>query len=127
MLGNQAQASTVFNLMDAGEKADTAAASTSTYISIAEVEGFLAVTQQVGVVTAGTIVGKLVHADDASGTNVADITGATFTSVGTATDNSVQKIVVAVNGLKPFIGYVGTIATGPAVVGVTALGTKKYV
>lgn len=126
MLANQAQASTCTQLLAPIDCANTAAA-TSAYVSVAEFEGVLAVIQHVGVVTAGTIVGKLVHADDDSGTNVADITGATFTSVGTSTDNSVQKIAVPVNGLKPYIGYVGTITTGPALVGASFLGTKKYV
>ncbi len=127
MLSNVAQAATVVSLLTPADAANTAAA-TSAYVSIADYEGYLIVTQHVGVVTAGTIAGKLVHADDDSGTNVADITGATFTSVTTSTDNpNVQKCVVPVNGLKPYIGYVGTIGTGPAVVGVTFAGVKKYV
>lgn len=128
MLSNVAQAATVGTLLKPGEKADTAAASTTTYVSITDYEGYLMVTQHVGLVTAGSIAGKLVHADDDSGTNVADITGATFTSVTTSNDDpNVQKVVINSNGLKPYIGYVGTITTGPVVVGVTFAGVKKYV
>ena len=126
MLANQAQASTCTSILTPASAADTAAA-TSAWVSIADYEGFLAVTSQVGAVTAGSIAGKLRHADDDSGTNAADITGATFTTVTTSNDPKTEKISVAVNGLKPYIQYVGTVTTGPAVVGVSMLGTKKYV
>jgi hypothetical protein len=74
--------------------------------------------QQVNTVTGGTIDGKIRHADDGSGTNAADVTGATFTQATTATDERVEKLVIPANKLKGFVQYVGTIVTGPAVVGV---------
>lgn len=123
---SQAKAATVTKILDPADHANTTAA-TSSYFAVSEYEGPLLFVQQVGVVTAGTIAGKIQHADDDSGTNVADVTGATFTSAGTSTDNVAQGIVVQSGGLKPYIRYVGTIATGPAVVGVTMVGVKKYV
>jgi len=69
--------------------------------------------------------GKLQSASDANGTGAADITGATF---GTNTANSTSTVVVdpkkVVGG---FLGYVGTIATGPSLVSVVAAAKKKIV
>lgn len=106
--------------------ANTAAATSGNgfWVDISPYEGDVLVTQTVGAVT-GSITGKLQAADDANGTNAADITGATFTAVSSA--NSVQSITLnAKSTAKKFIGYVGTIVTGPAVVGVIAHGVKKY-
>ena len=125
MLSNQVKGITAIQLLSPSDKADTAAA-TGTGIDISEFEGYMIVTQQVGVVTAGTIVGKLQHCTAADGTGAADIAGAVFTSNGTSTDVTTESIVINVNGLHPFLRYVGTIGTGPAVVGVSAVGAKKY-
>ena len=125
MLNSSITRSTSIQLMVPGSKADTAAA-TGTGIDITAYEGYMVVTQQVGVVTGGTIAGKLQECDDAGGTNPVDIVGATFTSAGTSTDEVTQSIVIKVDGLKPFLRYIGTIVTGPAVVGVSAVGVKKY-
>ena len=125
MIHASAKGATSLHLLSAGSKADTAAA-TGTAVDITEYEGYLMVTQNVGTVAAGTIVGKLQHGDESNGSDAADITGATFTSVGTATDESSQVIAIPVNGLKKYLRYVGTIVTGAAVVGVTAVGCKKY-
>lgn len=126
MIHASAKGATCLHLLSAGSKADTAAA-TGTAVDITEYEGYLMVTQNTGTVTAGTIVGKLQHGDAADGSDAADVTGATFTSVGTTTDESSQVIAVPVSGLKKYLRYVGTVTTGPAVVGVTAVGVKKYV
>lgn len=126
MISNDAVACTQLHLLSPADHADTTAA-TGAWTDITAYQGRIVVTQCVGVVTAGTLAGKIQHADDGSGTNAADITGATFSSVGTSTDLTSAKLVVQLDGLKPYIRYVGTIATGPAVVGVTALATAKYV
>ncbi len=82
-------------------------------------------TQNIGAVT-GSITGRLQSATDANGTGAGDITGYTFTAVTTA--NNRQTIVVdpkkVVGG---FLGYVGTIVTGPALVCVTTAGKRKIV
>lgn len=104
--------------------ADTAAA-TSAWIDVRTYEGDIAIIQSTGVVTAGTIAGKIQEATDGSGTGAADITGATFTSVGTSTDNDVQKLVI--RNTAGYIRYVGTIGTGPALVGVSMLARKETV
>lgn len=127
MLANQAQACEVLSLLTAASAANTAAA-TGSGVDIAKYEGDLMVTQVIGVIT-GTIDGKLQQCDDAGGTNAEDITGATFTQVTTANDNpNVQRISVPAGSLtRPFLRYVGTIVTGPAIVGVTLHSHPKYV
>lgn len=122
-----AQSTSAALLLIPAECADTAAATTATPIDVSSWEGAINVFQAVGAVTAGTITGKLVTGDESNLSDATDITGATFTAVGTTTDNSVQKITIQANACKKYLGYVGTIATGPAVVGVVAEGTPKIV
>jgi hypothetical protein len=126
MLANQGQACELVSLLTAASAADTAAA-TGTGVDISKYEGDLMVSQIVGVIT-GTLNGKLQQCDDAGGTGAADITGATFTEVTTSNDNpNVQKITVPAGSLtKPFLRYVGTIVTGPAIVGVVLHSHPKY-
>lgn len=128
MLLNQASAATMTSLLDAVSAANTAAATSGTgkWLDVRPYDGEILVIQQIGAVT-GTITGKLQSASDANGTGAADITGATFTAV-TSTGNNTQSIAVdprkVVGG---FLGYVGTVATGPSLVSVTAGGKKKIV
>lgn len=125
MLYSQAGAATMTSLIDAASAANTAAATSGSakWLDVRPYDGELLVIQQLGAVT-GTIAGKLQSASDANGTGAADITGATF---GTNTANSTSTLVVdpkkVVGG---FLGYVGTIVTGPSLVSVTA-GGKKHV
>lgn len=125
MLANQAQACTVTALLKPASAANTAAA-TSGWVAVSDYEGDLMFIENVGVVTGGTLDGKIQHADDGSGTGVADVTGAAFTQATTSTDDRLEKIVVSANKLKAYVRYIGTIATGPAVVSVEMVGTKKY-
>lgn len=127
MLQSQASAATVATILPAVSAAATANATTSTsggYLDVRQYQGELLVIQALGAVT-GTIAGKLQSASDANGTGAADITGATF---GTNTANSTSKVVLdpktVVGG---FLGYVGTIATGPSLVSVTVSGKKQIV
>jgi hypothetical protein len=128
MLANQAQACELQSLLTAASAANTAAA-TGTAIDISKYEGDLMVTQVVGVLT-GTLDGKLQSCDDSGGTNAADISGAAFAQVTTSNDNpNVQKITVPAGSLpagQKFLRYVGTIVTGPAIVGVVLHSHPKY-
>lgn len=125
MISNDRTAASAVSLLTPASAADTAAA-TGSWVSLDGYEGYAVVIQHVGAIT-GTLDGKLRHADDDSGTNAADITGATFTQVTTANDNpNIQKLVVRVSGLKPYIQYLGTVGTGPSVVGVSMLSAPKY-
>lgn len=128
MLGNQAQACELVNLLTVGSKAATANA-TGTGVDISKYEGDLMVTQLVGAIT-GTLDGKLQACSDAGGTGAEDITGAAFTQVTTSNDDpNVQKITVPAGSLpsgKPFLRYIGTIVTGPSIVGVSLHAHPKY-
>lgn len=123
----QAVTPTVTSLIDAASAANTAAATSGSgkWLDVRSYDGDLVVVQQIGAVT-GSITGKLQSATDANGTGAADITGATYTLVNSA--NNSQAIVVnpkkVVGG---FLGYVGTIVTGPALTSVVVVGQKKYV
>lgn len=125
MLGNQASATTMAALLDAISAAATSNATSGAgkWLDVRQFDGEILVTQALGAVT-GTIAGKLQSATDVNGTGAADIAGATFP---TNTANQANSIAVdpkkVVGG---FLGYVGTIATGPSLVSVTA-GGKKHV
>lgn len=126
MLLNQASASTMTSLLDALSAAATANATSGAakWLDVRPYDGEILVIQQLGAVT-GSIAGKLQSASDANGTGAADITGATF-SVNTANSTSTQALdPKKVTG--GFLGYVGTIVTGPALVSVTAGGKRKIV
>jgi hypothetical protein len=126
MLFNQASAATPNSILDPASAANTAGATSGAgkWLDVRAYDGELLVIQQLGAVT-GSIAGKLQSASDANGTGAADITGAAF---GTNTANTSSSIALdpkkVVGG---FLGYVGTIVTGPALVGVTASGKKKIV
>lgn len=127
MLLSQASAATSTSLLDAVSAANTAAATSGSgkWLDVRAYDGEIMVTQQVGAVT-GSITGKLQSATDADGAGAADISGATFTAVTVA--NNTQKVVVDTKKVVGgFLGYVGTVATGPAIVSVVASGKKKYV
>lgn len=126
MLGNQPQAATCTQLLAPISCANTAAATTG-YIDITDFEGHLVGVMQVGVIT-GTLDGKFEMADDESGTNLEDVPGGGFTTqVTTSNDVATYKIAFPANGLRKYVRFKGTIGTGPAIVGVCVLGTKKYV
>lgn len=125
MLNNEAQAATLYNL--ASIAANTATL-TGAAVDVRDIEGDIAIVQDVGVVsgTAPTLDGKIQDSDDGS-TGWADVTGATFTQV--TASNSKQKIVVSASAAKRYVRYVGTIAgTSPSfTLGVTGLGRRKTV
>lgn len=126
MMNSQASAATSTSLLRSVSAANTAAATSGSgmWLDVRPYDGEIMVTLDLGAVT-GTIAGKLQSATDANGTGAADITGATF---GTTAANSTTKIVVdprAVTG--GFLGFVGTIATGPSLVSVVASGKRKIV
>ena len=123
----QAVTPTVTSLIDAVSAGNTAAATSGNGkgLDVRAYEGDIIVVQQIGAVS-GSITGKLQSATDANGTGAADITGATYTAVSSA--NNTQSIVVDPKKVAGgFIGYVGTIVTGPALTSITVVGQKKYV
>ena len=120
-----AQGVTSLQLLAAVDAADTAAASTVTGLDITEYEGFLIVTQNVGVVDAGSITGTVITS--ASSDLSSPTTVGSFVAVTTSNDPNVQSIAIECNECQKYIGFVGTIVTGGALVAVSAVGKKKYV
>jgi hypothetical protein len=121
-----ANAATEVSLLSPSDKADTAAA-TGSWTAVTAYEGFLIFSQHVGTVTAGSLAGIIQHATDDQGAGAA--TAASFTtSVTTSNDApNVQKAIVECNAIGPYVRYVGTVTTGPVVVGVTMAATSKTV
>lgn len=127
-LGNHlAQALASLSLLTPGSKANTAAA-TGTAVDVRPYEGDLIVTQHVGAIT-GTLDGALQQCDDAGGTNAEALSpAAAFAQVTTANDDpNIQKLCIPAGSLtRPFLRYIGTIGTGPSIVGVTLQAHPKY-
>lgn len=118
---------TMTSLIDAVSAANTAAATSGNgkWLDVRSYEGLIQIIQQIGAVT-GSITGKLQSATDANGTGATDITGFAFTVVNSA--NNTQVLVIDPAKVPGgFLGYVGTIVTGPALVSVIAGGDKKYI
>lgn len=122
---SNAQSVTTLQLLASVDAANTTAASTVTGLDITEYEGFLIVTQNVGLLDAGSITGTVITS--ASSDLSSPTTVGTFTAVTTSTDPAAQSIAIEVNKCKRYIGYVGTVVTGGALIGCTAVGAKKYV
>lgn len=118
------QGVTTLQLLASVDAAATANASTVTGLDVTEYEGYLIVTQNVGLLDGGSIVGTVITSASSDLSNPTTV--GTFTSVTTSNDPAAQSISVPCNALKQYIGYVGTIVTGGALVGCTAVGTKKY-
>jgi hypothetical protein len=126
MMNSQASAATSFALLAPANAANTAAATSGSglWLDVRQYTGEILVTQNVGVTT-GTITGKLQSATDNAGTGAADITGYAVTA---STAASIKSIVVDPRKVPGgFLGYVGTIVTGPIQVSVVASGKKQVV
>jgi len=115
MIGHGASSNAV-SVLPSVSAANTAAA-TSGWIDVKAYKGSLLFVVNIGTIT-GTLAGKLRSATDSGGTGAADITGATHSNVTTA--SQVRTIVIPAT-VGPYIQYVGTVTTGPVVVGVTLL------
>lgn len=113
--------STAINLLTAASCANTAAA-TGSGVDLNDYEGPILVIQNHGVST-GTLDGKI--QDSADNSSFADVSGLTFTQETTTAGT--QKISFDRKLVRRYIKYVGTVGTGPQVVGVTAVGFKKTV
>lgn len=113
--------STTVSLLAAGSAANTAAA-TGVGVDLLDYEGPIVIVQNHGVST-GTLDGKI--QDSADNSSFSDVVGATFTQSTTTAD--VKSLVLQSKQVRRYIKYVGTVGTGPQVVGVTMTGVKKSV
>lgn len=122
MLGNEAQAAQGSTLLNPVSAANTAAA-TSAWVDVRNLEGDILVNAQVGAIT-GSIAWALEDATDGSGTGAAAITpneGA-FAAV---TANQLQKRTLNAGATRGWVRLVGTIVTGPVLVGASLYGRPK--
>lgn len=104
--------------------ANTAAATQGTGTDISAYEGTLVFIENVGTIT-GTLAGKIITS---ASSNLADPTDVgTFTARTTSNDNATSTLEVNCSALQQYVGYVGTIVTGPALIGVSVTGSLKYV
>ena len=108
-------------MLAAASCANTAAA-TGTGVDLKDYEGPVLIVQNHGTGT-GTLDGKI--QDSADNSSFADVAGATFTQSTTTAD--IQSLVVQSKQVRRYIKYVGTVDTGPQVVGVSMSGVKKSV
>jgi len=113
--------STTVALLAAASCANTAAA-TGTGVDLVDYEGPVVIVQNHGVST-GTLDGKI--QDSADNTNFNDVTGAAFTQSTTTAD--IKSIALQSKQVRRYIRYLGTVVTGPQVVGVSMTGVKKSV
>ena len=112
---------TVTMVLSPVSAANTAAA-TGVGVDLLDYEGPVVITQHCGLGT-GTLVGKI--QDSADNSSFADVTGLDFTSKTTAV--AIEKLVVQSKQVRRYIKYVGTVTTGPQIVGVSMVGVKKTV
>jgi len=115
---------TTLQLLASVDAANTAAA-TGTGVDVSALEGFLIVTQNAGILDGGTLSGAIITS---ASSDLSDpTTVGSFTQVSTSTDPSAESISIELNKCQKYVGYIGTIVTGGALVGVTAVGRAKSV
>jgi hypothetical protein len=126
MLDSQAANSlTLVNLVTAeGEIANTAAA-TSAWTLLEKYAGYVVILQDVGTISAGTLIGTVESATDDQGAGSATV--ATFTTVTTSDDAPNNQKVVLPATIGKYIRYVGTLSAGTGDLAVTLLGSKAAI
>ena len=114
--------STTTVLLASASCANTAAATSPAGFDLQDYEGPVVIVQNHGVST-GTLDGKIQDSDNNS--SFADVAGLTFTQSTTTAD--IKSLVVQSKQVRRYIKYVGTVVTGPQVIGVSMTGVKKSV
>ena len=113
------QSATPLRLLAPVSAANTAAA-TGTSVDLQGYDGDLIVTQNIGAIT-GSIAGKIVTSDASNLAGATDVVS--FTSVTTA--NNTQNVAIRRSSVQRYIGYVGTVVTGPVLVSATVSASLK--
>lgn len=119
------QGGTALQLLASVDAANTSAATTATGIDISALEGHLVVIQNAGILDAGTLDGAVITS--AASNLSSPTTVGTFAQVTTSNDPNIQAISIDLNKCQQYIGYIGTIVTGGALIGVAAFGRAKSV
>jgi hypothetical protein len=122
MIHSFAGNSTTVALLAAASCADTAAA-TGSAVDLLDYCGGAIIVQNHGTST-GTLTGKIQDSADGS-TDWQDVSGASFTQSTTTAD--IKAIALQTKQVRRYIRYVGTVGTGPQVVGVSLTAVKKTV
>ncbi len=123
MLNNEAQVATSKLLLNPVSAANTAAA-TSSWVDARDAEGDIMFINQVGALT-GSITWTIEHASDSGGTGAAAIVPNEGAYAAGAA-NQIQKRTVSANAILGWVRCVGTIVTGPALVGASISYRPKY-
>lgn len=122
MLGNEGQAAQGVVLLNPISAANTAAA-TSGWVDVRGYEGDLVILAQLGALT-GSLTWTVEDATDGSGTGGAGITPNEGAFAAGAA-NQLQKRTLNTSAVRGWIRLVGTIVTGPALVGAALLSRPK--
>lgn len=122
MLGNEGQAAQSAILLNPVSAANTAAA-TSAWVDVRGYEGDLVIAAQAGALT-GSLTWTLEDATDGSGTGGAGIT-ANEGAFAAGAANQLQKRTLNASAVRGWIRLVGTIVTGPVLVGAALLARPK--
>lgn len=122
MIHSFAGNSTTVALLAAASCADTTAA-TGSAVDLLDYCGGAIIVQNHGTST-GTLTGKIQDSADGS-TDWQDVSGASFTQSTTTAD--IKAIALQTKQVRRYIRYVGTVDTGPQVVGVSLTAVKKTV
>jgi len=124
MMHNQGQAAKVVKLLDPISAANTAAA-TSAWIDVREAEGDIQFVNQMGALTAGSLTWTIEDATDGAGAGAAGITP-NEGAYAAGASNQIQKRTLNASAVRGWVRCVGTIVTGPALVGVHIAYHPKY-
>ncbi len=122
MLNNEGQAAASVILLNPVSAANTAAA-TSGWVDVRGYEGDLVIQAHVGALT-GSITWSIEDAIDGSGTGNAAVTPNEGAFAAGAA-NQLQKRTVNAGAVRGWVRLLGTIVTGPALVGASLLSRPK--
>lgn len=123
MLSNEGQAATVVQLVNAQSAANTAAA-TSPWVDIRGYEGDIVIIINPGAIT-GSCTPSIEDATDGAGTGAAAIAANEGAYVALVA-NTPRRYTLPAGAARGFLRFVGTVVTGPALIGVTLLARPKY-
>ncbi len=124
MNSNVAKSLTTTAMLSAVSCAATANATQATGTDISAYEGTLVFIENVGTIT-GTLAGKIITSAASNLSSPTDV--GTFEARTTSNDNECRTLEVNCSALKQYVGYIGTIGTGPALIAVSVTGSLKYV
>lgn len=126
MLNSIMEAVTVTAIINPVSAANTAAA-TSAGIATAGYEGDILLIMQVGVIT-GTVDFTFATADNSGMTSPTAVTpvGGAIAQITTSNDVATYVAVIPSTQSKGWIQIIGTVGTGPALIGYSMVGMKKY-